>query len=208
MKINAKLKHSRRERGSLTKREILSVSLEILQEEGVGSLSMRHIAKKLKCSVASPYKHFESQEDIIRHLILEGERRLTADLKNAQDLSQDVYGQLASIAQAYWNFSNQNKELHRLMFNAVSGKLYRKTFPSLPTSYRVFLETIREGIVSGEIKFSRKDYPAIARTMWSWMYGLIVLEMNEVLRKKRKETDPIQEGIDLFTILMKQGKID
>lgn len=109
MKVTEKYKKTRRERGSLTKKEILSVSMEILRDEGVSSLSMRHIAKKLKCSVASPYKHFESQEDIIRHLILEGERRLTTDLKSAQDHSQDVYGQLASIAQAYWNFSNQNK---------------------------------------------------------------------------------------------------
>lgn len=201
----AKISKKGRERGSLTRQEILSVSMDILKEEGVTSLSMRHIAKKLNCSVASPYTHFRSQEEIIQHLILAGERKLTSDLRQSQDPSLDVYKQLANIAHAYWNFSSENKELHKLMFNAVGGTLYRKTFPSLPTSYRVFLETIREGIASGQIRFSRKDYPSIARTMWSWMYGLIVLEMNEILRKKKKDSDPIQEGIDLFTILLKQG---
>jgi AcrR family transcriptional regulator len=197
-------KPSRRIRGSLTRQEILNVSIEILQEEGVEHLSMRRIAKKLGCSVASPYTHFQSQEEIIRHLILEGEKKLTSDLRKAQDKSQDVYCQLDAIARAYWNFSEENKELHKLMFNAVGGRLYRNAFPSLPTSYRVFLETIRSGIASNEIRFSRQEYPAIARTMWSWMYGLIVLEMNEILRK-RKDSDPIQEGIHLFTLLLKRG---
>lgn len=197
-------KPSRRVRGSLTREEILNASIEILQEEGVEHLSMRRIAKKLGCSVASPYTHFQSQEEIIRHLILEGEKKLTSDLRKAQDKTKDVYSQLDAIARAYWNFSEENKELHKLMFNAVGGRLYRNAFPSLPTSYRVFLETIRSGIATNEIRFSRQEYPAIARTMWSWMYGLIVLEMNEILRK-RKDSDPIQEGIYLFKLLLKRG---
>jgi AcrR family transcriptional regulator len=205
--VNREERPSRRSRGSLTRQEILSAAIDILQEEGVESLSMRRIAKKLGCSVASPYTHFQSQEEIIRHLILEGERRLTSDLRRAQDKSQDVYIQLDAIAHAYWNFSAENKELHKLMFNAVGGRLYRNVFPSLPTSYRVFLETIRSGISCGEIRFSRQEYPAIARTMWSWMYGLIVLEMNEILRK-RNDSDPIQEGIYLFKLLLKRGSIE
>ena len=40
--------------------------------------------------------------------------------------------------------------------------------------------------------------------MWSWMYGLIVLEMNDILRRK-KDSDPIKDGIQLFTILLKRG---
>ncbi|PJE01799.1 MAG: TetR family transcriptional regulator [Leptospira sp.] len=198
------IKPPRRSRGSLTRSEILIASMEILQEEGVEALSMRRIAKKLGCSVASPYTHFQNQEEIIRELILEGEKKLTSDLKTAEKTTEKVYTKLNAIAHAYWDFAIENRELHKLMFNAIGGKLYRQTFPSLPTSYRVFLETIRYGITSGEIPHRRKDYPSIARTMWSWMYGLIVLEMNEILRRK-KDSDPIKEGIELFTILLKRG---
>lgn len=201
---NTSTKQIRRTRGSLTKQEILSVSMDILLEEGVEALSMRRIAHRLGCSVASPYTHFENQEEIIRYLILEGEKKLTTDLRSAEKKSDNVYEKLNAIAHAYWDFAIENKELHKLMFNAEGGKLYRKTFPSLPTSYRVFLETIRRGISSGEIPHKRQDYPSIARTMWSWMYGLIVLEMNDILRRK-KDSDPIKDGIQLFTILLKRG---
>jgi AcrR family transcriptional regulator len=197
-----KAKPPRRARGSLSREEIVQAALEIIRLDGVEGLSMRRIAERLGCSVASPYAHFENQEEILRLLITDGEKILTADLKAAQGSSDDVYEQLSAIAHAYWNFARANRQLHRLMFSAAGGKLYRKSFPTLPTSYRVFLETIRHGITSGAIPHPRKSYPAIARTMWGWMYGLIVLDLNEMIRHARG-ADPVAEGIDYFTRMLK-----
>ncbi len=199
------LRLPRRVRGSISRREILEAAVAVLSKEGVEGLSMRNIAKHMGCSVASPYAYFENQEEIIRQLIVEGEKTLTSDLRRAQESSEDVYEQLDAIAHAYWNFAAENRQLHKLMFNMGGGRLYRQVFPSLPTSYRVFLETIRRGIQSGAIPYPRSVYPAIARTMWSWMYGLIVLEMNEVLRQ-RKTADPVKEGIALFHHLLRRGE--
>jgi AcrR family transcriptional regulator len=168
-------------------------------------MSMRRVAERLGCSVASPYAHFENQEEIMRILVMNGEKRLTQDLRQAQASSQDVYKQLDAIAHGYWSFASRNRELHRLMFSASGGKLYRRSFPTLPTSYRVFLETIRRGIGSGSIPYSRRAYPGIARTMWSWMYGLIVLDLNGMIRHPQG-ADPVKEGIELFTKLLKSGE--
>jgi AcrR family transcriptional regulator len=198
-------KTPRRIRGSLSRDEIVEAALEIITVDGVEALSMRRIADKLRCSVASPYAHFENQEEIMRVLIMNGERQLTSDLRAAQASTQDVYAQLDAIAHAYWHFASVNRELHRLMFSASGGKLYRKSFPTLPTSYRVFLETIRRGTTSGSIPYSRRAYPAIARTMWSWMYGLIVLDLNDMVRHA-KGADPVREGIDFFTRMLKTGE--
>lgn len=198
-------KMPRRARGSLSREEIVAAAFAIMSEQGVEALSMRRVAEKLGCSVASPYAHFENQEEIMRELIMNGERKLTSDLKAAHASSPDIYVQLDAIAHAYWNFASDNRQLHRLMFSAAGGKLYRKSFPTLPTSYRVFLETIRLGISSGAIPYSRNSYPAIARTMWAWMYGLIVLELNDMVRHKRG-TDPVEEGIGFFTKMLKSGE--
>jgi len=197
-------KHERRARGSLSREEIVLAAAEILQSEGLDALSMRRIADKLKCSVASPYAHFENQEEILRILVVEGERKLTGDLRHAQNSSEDAYLQLDAIAHGYWTFATENRELHRLMFSASGGKLYRRSFPTLPTSYRVFLETIRRGISSGAIPHSRKSYPGIARTMWAWMYGLIVLDLNGMVRHA-KGSDPVEEGISMFIKMLRSG---
>lgn len=198
-------KHPRRARGSLSRDEIIEAATAIVNEHGVEAMSMRRVAERLGCSVASPYAHFENQEEIMRILVMNGEKRLTSDLRTAQASSTDVYKQLDAIAHGYWNFASKNRELHRLMFSASGGKLYRRSFPTLPTSYRVFLETIRRGISSGAIPYSRKTYPAIARTMWSWMYGLIVLDLNGMIRHPQG-ADPVNEGIVLFTKLLKSGE--
>jgi len=191
----------RRGRGSLSRQEILEAALSIIQEEGPDKLSMRRIAARLSCSVASPYAHFENQGEIIRILIERGEKELTGELRQARDSSTDVYEQLRAIATTYWSFARDHRALHQLMFNVGTENDYRGVFSSLPTSYRVFLETIRRGIQSGAIRQPRQQYRAIARTMWGWMFGLIILDMTGMLRTPRSG-DPIEEGIVLFESML------
>ncbi|MCB1322309.1 MAG: TetR/AcrR family transcriptional regulator [Leptospiraceae bacterium] len=196
---------SRRSWGSPSREEILTVSLEILHSEGLERLSMRHIADRLGCSVASPYAYFKSQEEIVRTLIIQGEHDLTARLRRAQRSSEDIFEQLTAIAYTYWDFATENRELHRVMFGTgMGGATYRRVFPSLPTSYRVYLETLRRGSQSGAIPHNRTQYRAIARTMWAWMFGVITLEMTDMLRAAPGD-HPIEEGIRLFIALLRSG---
>ncbi|WP_039948442.1 TetR/AcrR family transcriptional regulator [Leptospira fainei] len=187
----------RRTRNSLNKQTIVQAAMEILTEDGIDGLSMRRIAEKLDCSVASPYSHFKSQQDIIKILISQGEAQLTETLREAKLQGKNAYEKLTRIARTYYEFSGNNQELHKVMFNTVHGHMHRKAFPKLPTSYRVFLETIREGCRSGEFIITEEEYPSLARTMYSWMYGIIVLDMTGML-KKRGMGDPLDEGFLFF----------
>ena len=191
-----KTKPPRRSRGSLSQEEILDAAIGIIREEGLEKLSMRRIAQILQCSVASPYAYFESQEAIIQSLIMKGERDLTTMLRaSSRELrSENVYEQLKGIARTYWTFATENRELHKLMINMG---IYRKTFTRLPTSYRVFLETLRRGVITGEINCDPDKYRAVASTLWAWIYGLLVLEMNDLLRSSAG-IDPIEAGMELF----------
>lgn len=195
---------TRRIRNSLSREEIRDVSLLILKEEGLEGLSMRKIANRLGCSVASPYSYYESQIDLVQDLIKSGENELLYLLKAATAPLQgsSAFERLAAIARAYFSFATNNKELHKVMFVTDYGGVHRKAFPQLPKSYRYFLETVRSGFESGEIGFPKKEYPAIARTMWSWMYGVIVLDMTGMLKERRGSGNPIEEGISYFKLLL------
>ncbi|MCR9142143.1 MAG: TetR/AcrR family transcriptional regulator [bacterium] len=196
-------KPPRRSRGSLSQEEILDASIGIIRDEGLEKLSMRRIAQVLRCSVASPYAYFESQEAIIQALIRKGETHLTSMLREASAATtkDTVYIQLEAIARTYWRFATENRELHKLMINMG---IYRKTFQQIPTSYRVFLETLRRGMNSGEIHYPRERYRQIAGTMWAWIYGVLVLEMNDLLRNS-DTLDPIGAGIELFQEMLQKG---
>jgi len=194
----------RRIRNSLSREEIRDVSLLILKEEGLEGLSMRKIANRLGCSVASPYSYYESQIDLVQDLIRVGEDELLSMLKAgvANLEHSSAFEKLAAIARAYFSFATNNKELHKVMFVTDYGGVHRKAFPQLPKSYRFFLETIRKGFDSGEFPYPKNEYPAIARLMWSWMYGVIVLDMTGMLRKRKGSDDPIAEGISYFQTLL------
>jgi AcrR family transcriptional regulator len=199
----------RRVRNSLSREEIRNVSLLILKEEGIDALSMRHIANRLGCSVASPYSYYESQIDLVKDLIKHGEDELLGMLKNAipEASTATTFEKLAAIARAYFHFASTNRELHKIMFVADYGTLHRKAFPQLPKSYRYFLETLRKGFENGEIRYPINEYTAIARLMWSWMYGLLVLDMTGMLRRRRGSDNPIEEGISYFRALLSSTEI-
>lgn len=194
-------KKERRIRNSLNRAEILSTALTIIQTDGVESLSMRRIAKELNCSVASPYAHFKNQEEIIQALLYQGEKKLTADLNLAKASSENPFEKVTAIAHTYWEFSLENRGLHKLMFSAGGG-LHKKFFAA-PSSYRVFLKTIRDALKKESGEIPRPRYNSIARTMWAWMYGLLVLQMTDLLNREKLKQDPIEEGMLLFRYLFK-----
>ncbi|MCB1177098.1 MAG: TetR/AcrR family transcriptional regulator [Leptospiraceae bacterium] len=198
-------KKIRRGRNSLSQKEILDVSRAILADEGISGLSMRKIANRLGCSVASPYAHFESIEEIVKGLVLRGEETLTGMIKNAHNEDSSCFDQVAATARAYWTFAQENKELHKLMFHVGDGVSHRKFLTVIPVSYRNFLLTIKKGIETGEFKFQRKDYPGLARTMWAWIYGLLVLDLTGVLSIRKSDSDPLEEGIRFFKVLLENG---
>ena len=197
-------KPARRSRGSLSQAEILDAAIKIIRDEGLEKLSMRRIAQVLQCSVASPYAYFESQEAIIQVLVRKGESHLTSMLREAiaGTIEDTVFVQLEAIARTYWRFATENRELHKLMNNMG---IYGKTFKSAPTSYRVFLETLHRGIKSGAIRYPKERYRQIASTMWAWIYGVLVLEMNDLLRNS-EALDPIGSGIALFQEMLQRGE--
>ena len=201
-----KLPVKRRSRNSLSTDEILEASLAIIKNEGIENLSMRRIASELNCSVASPYSHFKNQQEIIAELIAIGEKRLTEDLRMARTRHIQPIDQLTAIAHTYWDFATANRELHKLMFNALGSNEQRKIFTYTPTSYRVFLDTLRRGVKTGEIAYSKQKYHAIARTMWAWIYGVIVLELTDTFKLKNAGYDPINEGIYFFRKLLQQDE--
>lgn len=184
-------------RNSLSKQEILDAALTVLQDGGVENLSMRTIARQINCSVASPYAYFKNRDEIIKHLIEHGETTLTFDLNKARKISDNVYEQLEAITYTYWEFALANRELHKLMLNILWGEKKKKDHLRTPKSYRVFLKTLRYGIDSGQISYSREQYRSIARTMWAWMYGLVMLELTGMLEGK-KHSNAIEEGIKFF----------
>ncbi|MDX1958606.1 MAG: TetR/AcrR family transcriptional regulator [Leptospiraceae bacterium] len=189
---------NRRKRNTLSKEEILNTSLDIIKTYGLSGLHMRTIAEKLSSSVGSIYNYFDNQEEIVKELLFRGENKLTNDILNGLKNQNSPITKLKSIGWAYWNFSIENRDLHRLMFN-IGGGMHKKLF-SYPKSYKIFLKTVYQYLNSKNNKnIPRNKFNSFARTIWAWMYGILVLKMTGFLDQKTSNNfTPVEDGIELF----------
>ncbi|MEI6621139.1 MAG: TetR/AcrR family transcriptional regulator [Actinomycetes bacterium] len=60
----------------MTRDEVLDAALEIIDEEGLEALSMRHLAKRLDTGSMRAYRHFSSKEDLLEALADREARRV------------------------------------------------------------------------------------------------------------------------------------
>jgi AcrR family transcriptional regulator len=85
-----------RQRGSLTREEIVREALALLEEQGPGSLSMRKLAERVGVTPNALYTHIRGKADLVDALI----DQVYAGLELDPDRSGDWREQLATLAVA------------------------------------------------------------------------------------------------------------
>jgi TetR/AcrR family transcriptional regulator, tetracycline repressor protein len=84
-----------RPRGSLTREEIITEALALLEEQGPGALSMRRLADRLGVTPNALYTHVRGKADLIEGLI----DQVYADLNLNPDPAGDWTQQLTTLSQ-------------------------------------------------------------------------------------------------------------
>ncbi|MFI8194467.1 TetR/AcrR family transcriptional regulator [Streptomyces sp. NPDC085946] len=87
-----------------------------LREKGVGSLSLRELAREVGVGHATPGRHLKDKQALINALALTGYDRLRQALDAADDPTLPLEPQLTALAQAYLGFATDNAELLELMY--------------------------------------------------------------------------------------------
>lgn len=96
---------------------LLSISRELLDEEGPSALSMRAVARRAGCTHQAPYHYFGNREGIVAALIVDGFTKLEYALNTAINSTQaDPLGCIEAAANAYVDFALDNPGIFRTMF--------------------------------------------------------------------------------------------
>lgn len=196
-------RRSRHDRPLLSRKIIVQAAFDILDSEGADKVNMRNIAAHVNCSVAGPYSYFDSLDEIVLAVIKEGEERLASTLRKARATKTGFFDQMTLLLRTYRNWAKRNRELHRLMFSKGGPG---RTHTWISPSYKVYFETLRDAVRDGTFQYSRAGYHRIARAMWSWGYGLVVLDLGGAFDRAGMSNDPIDEGIELFYRLLREGE--
>jgi AcrR family transcriptional regulator len=107
-----------RKRTVAGREEIISAARAIGVRKGWGAVTIRSVAQKLGYTSPLLYEHFRDKQDLLTQIAVEAivmfEKELTADLP------PDHVAALARMAERYWSFTQEHKQLYRLA-NGMDG---------------------------------------------------------------------------------------
>jgi AcrR family transcriptional regulator len=144
--------------------------MELLDEGGETSLSLRAVARRAGVSPAAPYRHFADREALVSAVAAVGYRELAERLAAAHP-APSTPEQLASVAIAYVQFALERPALFRIMFGEPCD---RDNDERVAATAAISLY-VRESVGRN---FPQADADALATAIWALVHGLAFLVLN------------------------------
>jgi AcrR family transcriptional regulator len=169
---------------------ILQASIALMNEGGLGALSMREVARRAGVSHQAPYHYFADREAILAELAGDGFDRLHDYMVSAVGLARNSRADKnRALGEAYIRFALNNPEVFRLMFRAEMCDLsrYPEAKAKADRCFELVASTLGAGPgVSIDDKGSPDLVPVIAA--WSAAHGLATLMLEGKLGEAFGET--------------------
>jgi AcrR family transcriptional regulator len=158
------------------RRAVLDASLALVEEGGVGALSMREVARRANVTHGAPYHHFADRAAILADLAAEGFALLSQEM--TAGMKKEPPGTLArfeACGLAYFRFAVRHPAYMRIMFRPELAK--PSDHPAIDVAaagaMRVLVECITACQESGVMPGG--DATPIALTSWAAIHGLATL---------------------------------
>lgn len=181
---------------------LLDQALAGLRKHGAQDLSLRDLARAIGVSQAAPYRHFRDKESLLAQLATQGYRELARAMRAAlEQTSAAGASGLQAAGVSYVQFAVSHPEQYRLMFGSyrIEKLRHAELLTAANDAYSVLLETIREGVNSGELR--NEPVEALAAAAWSIVHGLASLIIDKRLdAKARPDVTAIAERVTQLQI--------
>jgi AcrR family transcriptional regulator len=148
---------------------LLDAARKILEEESLGQLSLRAVARRAGVSHAAPYRHFPNHESLLVELAVEGFVELRKELQSSGNPNDSEPDRIAKIGAAYMRFVVRRPELTSLMFGPQLPN--RDAFPELG---------VAADAIGTEIGAALHD-SALGLAVWAAVHGLAMLILRNVI---------------------------
>lgn len=148
-----------REKALCGKEEIIRVAVRIVDEEGVGALSARRMAKELHVSPMTIYNYVENQKEIKKQVLISGFDRMYSAIYQALnnlETSVDKLTFCKTMAKEIFRFANENRNIFAFMFS--EGRCQFIEDAEIRPFYSFIVKFARRS------KITQKDYAANEKT--------------------------------------------
>jgi AcrR family transcriptional regulator len=154
--------------------EIISAARAIGVRNGWGAVTIRSVAQKLGYTSPLLYEHFRDKQDLLTQIAVEAIAMLEKELTT--DLPADHVAALRKMAERYWTFVLEHKQLYRLA-NGMDGvpinrDVLGKSAQSLCT---VIADAVRP--LMGD-KATQAEAQMLADELWALLHGMASLYLD------------------------------
>lgn len=160
--------------GTPLKDKILQQARQVLEEEGVGALSTRRLAKAVGCTATALYLYFDNKEALLHVLMEEGFAKLGAQLEGPSRIAESL-SKVHGLARAYVNFGLANPAWYELMFQLPPERLGGDYPADKYRAGRRHLERLSEALAEAGLAADPRAALAAATLLWSSLHGLVAL---------------------------------
>ncbi|MGK3961778.1 TetR/AcrR family transcriptional regulator [Sorangium sp. So ce118] len=155
---------------------LIDAALRELEHQRAEDLSLRALGRELGVSPRAPYRHFETKEELLAAVAVEGFRAFGELLApRVAAAGADPIARLRAIAEAYVVFAVERPAAFRVMYAPYDT--VKENAPDLlrarAEGHRATMDSLAEAQAAGIL---RGDDPMhLALVLWSSMHGLAVL---------------------------------
>lgn len=166
---------------------LLQATLELIETDGIGAVSLRQVARAAGVSPGAPYHHFPDRAALLTALSDEGFRLLAAALTQASATKTTPTEGLEAILNAYVDFAKANPAYFRLMFRPELTKPHKgdSGAEAGEAAFDVLVNTVDECLAARVMRPDDKNVLAI--TLWSLVHGYASLWLDGQLDNRTSD---------------------
>jgi AcrR family transcriptional regulator len=153
---------------------LLAATLDLINAEGIGAVSLRKVARTAGVSPGAPYHHFPDRAALLTALADEGFRNLATALRAAQAAAATPAEALPAMIETYVHFAHDNPAHFQLMFRPELTQSHKspKGEEAGEEAFAVLTDTVAACVDAGVL---RADKDVLAMALWSLVHGLASL---------------------------------
>jgi AcrR family transcriptional regulator len=159
--------------------QIISAARQIAAAEGWSSVTVRRLSDEISYSQPVLYSHFDSREEIVAAVAIEGFQELGLALQKARERTKRG-SPVESVANAYLDFAAISPALYEAMFALKVSVPFGDPAspPELRFAFSQLLELFPEQCQKSEV---------LAELFWATLHGLADLSRTKRLPPKRQK---------------------
>jgi TetR/AcrR family transcriptional regulator len=198
------IQQRRRREKEQRRQQILNAARSLLFKKGMNAISVNQIARQAELAVGTIYFYFRSKEEIFAVLQEEGLELLLQDVRRALESGNDARQSLHNIAQAYLNFSQDQKSYFDVInyFLSAGDVIFAPEIKRQIDAHgnRILLvveQALKKGIEQGQFRVMNTRRHALL--FWVILHGLIPFrKMTDTLLADDSLTDLLGFAVDNF----------